>query len=133
MNTNKIIGRFYFKLTDSKNLIGEYSNNTSNKNNTESAVLMPKKSDEVQKLDECRHPKDDKFIGEYFSTWYEEIEHKSVLAVLKIERKPRAENIFSLKWWSIEDDREADKVVVGTPTFWGEGMLCDGILIGDYR
>jgi hypothetical protein len=65
-----LIGRFYFKLTDSKNLIGEFSNNTSKRNYTESADL------------DHRKPDDAKFIGEYFSTWHEENggNHECVLA-----------------------------------------------------
>jgi hypothetical protein len=117
---SKLIGRFFFKLTDSKNLIGEFSNNDSKRNYTESAVLKPREPDEVQK------PNEGKFIGVYFSTWYEEDEHSCVLAELKIEQK--YENIFSLTWWRVQDRKTA-----ADPFFLGEGILCDGILIGDYR
>ena len=106
----KLNGRFYFKLTDSKNLIGEFSNQDCRKNYTEGAVLK------------LRNHDDGKFVGEYFSTWYEESPDIAVLAELKIEQKPKCENIFSLEW-------RVDK----KPAFWGEGMLCDGILIGNYR
>jgi hypothetical protein len=114
---SNLIGRFYFKLTDSKNLIGEFSNNykTCKKNYTESAVLK------------FRNPADGKFIGDYFSTWYEEKEHNCVLAELKIEQK--YENIFSLTWRLVQDNGQT----AADPSFWGEGILCDGILIGDYR
>ena len=106
----KLIGRFFFKLTDSKNLIGEFSNNFSKRNFTESADRT------------IPNAADGKFDGEYYSTWHDdEKEHISVLAKLNITRKN--ENIFSLKW----------EIVNETGKFWGEGMVCDGILIGDYR
>ncbi len=109
------MGRFFFKLTDSKNLIGEYSNNECRKNYTEGAVLRFRKTD------------DEQFIGDYFTTWYEEDECRSVLAELKIEKK--YDDIFSLTWWLVQDDKQTAAV----PFFLGEGILCDGILIGDYR
>ena len=63
------------------------------------------------------------FDGVYYTTWHDEIgSHKSVLAKLIIKRK--FENIFSLEWLPVQDDKFY---------FWGEGILCDGILIGDYR
>lgn len=110
---SNIIGRFYFRLTDSKNLIGEFSNNTSKRNYTESADrIIPNAGDS-------------KYIGEYFTTWHEEIGgHDCVLAKLKITRKH--DDIFSLTW-IIQDGKNTGI------SFWGEGMLCDGILIGDYR
>ncbi len=111
---DKIIGRFYFKLTDSKNLIGEFSNNLSKRNYTESAVLK------------SRNPDDVKFVGDYLSTWYEE-KSTVVLSELKIWQKTGHENIFSLTW------RNFNGKTVGGISFWGEGILCDGILIGDYR
>jgi hypothetical protein len=114
---SKIIGRFFLKLTDSKNLIGEFSNNTDQKIYTEGAVL------------ESRHPDDGKFIGNYFSTWYEGT-NNCVLAKLNIKRKNEtSENIFSLTWWNFQNDGQFST----NPSFWGEGILCDGILIGDYR
>ena len=115
---SNLIGRFYFKLTDSKNLIGEFSNNheTCKRNFTESADLDHRRSD------------DSRFVGEYFTTWHEENEHESALAKLKIVQKSGCENIFSLTWCPVQGNGKSDK-----PSFWGEGMLCDGILIGDYR
>lgn len=122
---NNIIGRFYFKLTDSKNLIGEFSNNheTCNKNYTESADRI------LPDANSPRNSDDGKFIGEFFSTWHDEIDgmHDCTLSKLKIIHKH--DDIFSLTWWLFQENGKiADK-----PSFWGEGMLCDGILIGDYR
>ena len=123
--TKYFIGRFYFKLTDSKNLIGEFSNNheTCKRNYTESADRFP------QNANAPRNADDDKFIGEYFTTWHEENhgEHEHGLAKLKISRKH--DGIYSLTWWLVQDDGQ----VADIPSFRGEGMLCDGILIGDYR
>ncbi len=101
-----IIGRFYFKKTDSGNLIGEFSHNKHFRNFTESADLLEG---------------DRNFIGKYLATWQED--GIACLNTLNIKIKEKSnEGIFSLKW---EDN---DK-----QTFWGEGILCDGILIGDYR
>jgi hypothetical protein len=117
------VGRFYFKLTDSKNLIGEFSNDhkTCKRNYTEGAVRNLRNPEEIGK------PEDDKFVGEYFSTWYEEVDGASVLAELKIERKPATDNIFILAWRLVLNNTAASK-----PSFQGEGMLCDGTLIGNY-
>ena len=83
---SKTIGRFYFKLTDSKNLIGEFSNNTSKRNYTESADRI------IQVADEGT------YVGDYYTTWHEEKgqTHHSVLAKLKIDQKSGCQNIFTL-------------------------------------
>jgi hypothetical protein len=88
-----LMGRFYFKLTDSRNLIGEFSNNhsTCKRNYTESADLV------------SRNPEDSKFIGDYFTTWHEVNGRESVLAKLKIEQKPGCENIFRLTCWHVKN------------------------------
>lgn len=111
---SKLTGRFFFKLTDSKNLIGEFSNKDCKRNYTESADLRSGK------------PDDGIFIGTYYSTWHEEKDGKAILAELKIEQKYG--NIFTLTWSIVQDGKPAAR-----PTFHGEGMLCDGILIGDYQ
>ena len=109
---SKIIGRFYLKLTDSKNLIGEFSNNGCECNYTESADL------------DHRKPEDGKFIGKYFTTWHDESgDRVGALAKLEIKEKSGCTNIFCLTWTPVSS---------GQP-FWGEGMVCDGMLIGDYR
>jgi hypothetical protein len=111
-----IRGRFFFKLTDSKNLIGEFSNNLCKRNFTESADLHERKQEDAE------------FIGDYFTTWHEEKGHQCVLAKLKIEQKLKSENIFRLSWWRVNNGVAEPK-----PFFQGEGILCDGILIGDYQ
>lgn len=114
---NRTDGRFYLKLTDSRNLIGEFSNNNCTGNYTEGADLEDPKQPK---------PDDGKFSGHYFTTWHEDHNrHRSLLAKLKITRKhPDYPDIFCLVW----TDPDSNKVL-----FKGEGMLCDGILIGDYH
>ena len=113
---SNLIGRFYLKLTDSKNLIGEFSNNILTRNYTESADRISPKPEDPTNADGC------KFIGKYFTTWHEEVGHECVLAELEIKQKTGCENIYSLEW---QIDRKIN--------YWGEGMVCDGMLIGDYR
>jgi hypothetical protein len=99
----KIRGRFYFKKTTNKNLVGEWSNNGENRVFTESSDL-----DEPV----------DGYSGTYNSTWQEQGE--AISSRLKITIKG-AGPLFSLEWR-----------VDGAPRFQGEAMLCDDILIGDY-
>ena len=102
---NKIIGRFYFKQTSNGNLIGEFSNDHSTGISTESSELFGCKSDG--------------FVGKYYSTWQED--RVACFADLEIAHKHNTNNkIFTLKW-------------TGKSGFVGEGMLCDNILIGNYR
>lgn len=104
----KLIGRFYFKLTSNGNLIGEYSENYSKK--------FPIKTEGAY-----RESSDTGFVGIYKTSWHETDEASPV--TLKIFHKPGTSNlIYNIEW--IEN---------GIITFWGEGMLCDDILIGDYR
>ncbi len=111
-------GRFYLKLTDSKNLIGEFSNSNCNGNYTESADLDPSQPP----------PDSGKFSGYYYSTWHDDSDgHESVLAQLKIWQEHK--DIFSLEWRVADDSSENSF----TLRFRGEGILCDGTLIGDYR
>jgi hypothetical protein len=101
----KVTGRFYFKQTSNGNLIGEFSNDQSTGISTESADLLG-----INNID---------FIGTYNSTWREN--RTPSFAVLEITHKPNTNNkIFTLQWR-------------GVSNFDGEGMLCDDILIGDYR
>lgn len=113
-------GHFYLKLTDSKNLIGEFSNSNCNGNYTEGADL-----------DTSQPPPDSgKFSGYYYSTWHDDSDgHESVLAKLEIRRKHN--DIYSLEWYVA--DRLAGRSGNSFELrFRGEGMLCDGTLIGDY-
>ena len=60
-----------------------------------------------------------------YHTWghyYDNGDFEGVVA--KLEIKAKSPNIFTLEW-EIQNDKK-DKL-------WGEGMLCDGMLIGDYR
>jgi hypothetical protein len=105
----KLIGRFYFKQTSNDNLIGEFSNNKADDIYTESADL--------RKGTKGRIP----FIGTYDSTW--QVNESPNYAKLIIENNHRPNpQIYSLTW------TQKDKTI-----YRGEAMLCDGILIGDYR
>jgi len=104
---SNIIGRFYFKMTKTGNLIGEYSNGGMKEVKTESADAISKNQG---------------FVGTYHSTWAEG--NKIDLTTLHINHKPDTTNkIYSLEW----------KDQSNTIIFWGEGMLVDDLLIGDYR
>ena len=106
------IGRFYFKLTDSKNLIGEFSNPTDGRIYVESA-------------DRINQDVNGNFVGDYYHTWCHFHKNGDVEGVVaKLMINPKSTNIFSLKW-EIQNDEHGE--------LWGEGMLCDGMLIGDYR
>lgn len=100
-----MIGRFYFRLTTSGNLLGEFSNNLSNGNSTESADRVSGNLNDFQ--------------GTYLSSWQE---NGTVLfADLTISIK-HAPNIFSLVWARNNKD-----------IFWGEGFIIGDLLVGDYR
>lgn len=101
-----LIGRFYFKLTESGNLLGEFSNQTSFANSTESADKVSRGVG---------------FEGKYITTWRQERE--PFIARLVIRRKSgNYRNILTLQWFR-------DKEII----YWGEGFVEGGILIGDYR
>lgn len=113
---SKINGRFYFKLTSNKNLLGEFSNQDGacQKNYTESAVRISKGNDAP-------------FIGIYRSTWWEETSNAPALAELKIENRQDRDGAYRLEWRYIKGENAESK-----PYFTGEAMLCDGMLIGNY-
>ena len=116
------IGRFYFKLTDSKNLIGEFSNSSDNRIYAESADRIAESDNGISK-DCCNGI----FVGKYNHTWCHYSDDGSVEGVVaKLTIDPKSPNIFSLTW-VVQNDNN------GLDMFWGEGMLCDGMLIGDYR
>lgn len=118
----KLIGRFYLKLTDSKNLIGEFSHNLRGRVYTEGAFRKPCSDGE-----QVRNPEDTEYVGIYFSTWYDEDEDaKCVFSELEIVKKHQ--NIFSLEWHLVDNNGQRSRQI-----FWGEGMLSDGKLVGDYR
>ena len=52
---DKLIGRFYFKQTSNRNLIGEFSNNIEKDIYTESADIIKSNG---------------KYLGVYISTWH---------------------------------------------------------------
>ena len=109
-----VTGRFYFTRTSNGNLLGEYSNNQTKRCWTEGANRNP----------EATADGSDPFVGEYDTTWYEEDSKESVYARLEIKLKHPSARIYSLTW----TEPKSGKVM-----FEGEAMLCDSLLIGDYR
>lgn len=104
-----IIGRFYFTKTKNGNLLGEFSNNLSVKSSTEGADLIKSVLSES-------------YIGEYLTTWSEL--NNCYLLTLLITYKPSCfDKIYTLTWL---DNNKKIK-------FWGEGFICDNLLVGDYR
>jgi len=116
-NQQQLLGRFFFKKTDNGNLIGEFSNNLDAIIHTESADLIKGCEEKDNECVYCH------YHGTYNSTWQEGGEpHFKELKISKNTGKFGSNKLFSLEW--------SDKNV---PVYVGEGMLCDGILIGDYH
>jgi hypothetical protein len=104
-----IIGRFCFRQTFSNNLIGEFSNQKSEANFTESANFISQLGD------------NNVFEGEYFTSWLEN--QIPIFSKLKIFPKDNTRNIYKLIWVDSK----------GNEIFHGEGFVHDSLLIGDYR
>ncbi|HCZ36318.1 MAG TPA: hypothetical protein DHV26_10385 [Cytophagales bacterium] len=100
------VGSFYFRLTTSGNLLGEFSNNGSTENSTESA--------------ERKIPAGNSFVGEFYASWQED--GKAFYADLEITPKTQTANMFTLTW--MRDNKQV---------FWGQGFLAEGLLIGNYQ
>lgn len=103
-----ILGRFYFKQTNYRNLIGEFSNNESKINLSESANILEFYGEQ--------------FIGKYRTTWFEFSVNTLILEITFKESTNN--NIYSLTW----RNEENNNII-----FWGEAFIVDNILIGDYR
>jgi hypothetical protein len=102
---SKILGQFYFKRSTNGNLLGEFTNNESEKITAESANLIGSSTN---------------FTGTYKSTWQHEKE--ACFATLTIEFMNEQKTQYLLKWASNDGFN-----------YWGEGFLVDNILIGHYR
>lgn len=101
-----IVGRFYFKRSANGNLTGEFSNNGMLKISSEMAEPIEPTTD---------------FLGKYIATWIED--GRIISSILTIAMKEGAiARLYSLVW------RKGSDII-----YWGEAMLCDDILIGDYR
>jgi hypothetical protein len=112
-HNNTMIGRFYFKLTAGGNLVGEFSNDSTNRTYTESADrVMPGTSS---------------YLGDYFSTWHEDGGTQAELTKLTITLKGGCNNIYTVIWEEYPSSQVPPKL-----RFKGEAMLCDDILVGDY-
>jgi len=104
-----ITGRFYFRITNSGNLIGEFSNNGLTVNSTESADRKA-----------SHESNSNSFEGQFHSSWQEDGE--AFYADLTIAPKTGTTNILTLIW------SRGKKTI-----FWGEGFLAEGLLIGNYQ
>ena len=107
---DKIVGCFYFKKTDSGNLLGEFINdyNNNDKIYTESADADLKKN--KNKSD---------FEGDYTSTWQED--DSPMIMDLKI-RKKKGSDKYELTW--------TDKTQT---VFTGDGFISDNKMVGYYK
>ena len=104
-----LIGRFWFKKTQNGNLIGEFSNSSSDEISSESA--------DNQLINSSKD-----FQGKYKSTWQEKGEHLISDLIIMLKQNTIT-NIYSLEW------RDLDGDII----YIGEGIIVDNILIGDYR
>ena len=119
----KLNGRFFFQKTDNGNLIGEFSNNLDPNISTESADC--KKGCENKECVDC------KWHGTYHTSWQEECD--ALFAELKIFHKKGSAKLFSLAWCRNNIPPNNIPPIQKNLIFVGEGMLCNGMLIGDYR
>jgi hypothetical protein len=115
-SSEKVQGRFYFKLTMSGNLLGEYSNQFMARNEPECSSRV--------------HGELGSFCGEFISTWPEDEGPTDARLVIStkaaIPNRPQPVGLLSLEWFDFS------KGTKGTRVFAGEAMLSDGMLIGDY-
>jgi hypothetical protein len=111
--SEKVQGRFYFKLTESGNLLGEYSNQFMVRNDPECSSRT--EGDILS------------FCGEFISTWQEDVGPVEAHLVISTRAaNPSKCGNYSLKW------SELSKGIKGKEVFVGEAMLSDGMLIGNY-
>lgn len=104
--SNKIIGTFYFRKTQSGNLIGEFSNNGIEEFNVECANIK-----ENYNINE--------FDAKYITTWLEDFEsHTAELEIVKTDLN------YKLKWYKIN----TNKLI-----FEGTAIEENNILIGKYN
>jgi hypothetical protein len=111
----KTIGNFYFKLTDTGNLIGEYSNKGTPKGRPESAL----RDDQDKGIG---------FAGKYISTWFEPTNAPNrgdcLAAELKITQNLAPSDLFVLEWTPLPGS---------STSYQGSAMLCGGVLVGNYQ
>jgi hypothetical protein len=105
----RIIGSFYLKLTDSGNLVGEFTNSRLFTVATESATL----------IEQGAEP----FIGTYFSKWDGVYGPASGVLTISYINSTKPSNVkYDLVW---RDEK-------GEVLFTGEALLAEGMLIGHY-
>jgi hypothetical protein len=100
----QVNGWFYFRLTESGNLIGEYANDKSTFVTAECAEILPSSWTGMP------------FEGIYITVWQED---QALDALLSIKKHGA---IYELIW-----------IREGKQLFTGRGAICDGKLVGNYK
>jgi hypothetical protein len=119
MSSETFRGIFYFKKTSNGNLFGESTNLNSKEVSPESAARKAP-SVKGEATDDSVDPWG--YCGDYISTWYES---KSVAELCTLTIRPNTQSSakYVLVWENFD----------GTKRFEGTGMICDGILIGEFH
>lgn len=112
---NELLGRFYFRITSNGNLTGEFSNDRNNAVQTESADRFSDRPSDFKSPEA--------FLGEYHSTWIEGPPDFPMHAILVIAQNKPNPQIFELVWTG------QNRNVI----FRGQGMIAEGLLIGNYQ
>lgn len=102
-------GFFYFRLSNSRNLFGEFFNDVDTEIRTESADRNGNDNNE------------NIFEGDYFSTWREGT--SSEIMNLNISISTDNNRIFNLIWSRLNESK---------PTFRGQAMLIEENLLSGY-
>lgn len=109
-----ILGYFVYRDLGDGCIGSKYSNLRRERTFSESATKT---------LDDAAEP-GHAYLGSFAATWIDAVNPVvSEQATLVITRKPNSNSQFVLQWSDPTD---------GLTVFHGEGMLCDGILVGAY-
>ena len=104
-----IIGSFYLRLTDSGNLVGEFTNSR----------LFTIATESANRIEKGNEP----FIGTYFSKWDGLYGLASGMLTISYIQSTVPSNVkYNLVW---RDEK-------GEVLFTGEALLAEGMLIGHY-
>lgn len=106
----KITGSFYFRQTETKNLIGEYTNNCL-------SIILTECSNYCG-----NNERNEEFIGQYITVWHDKNEGTQTMNLEITFKEGSNKKIFTLKW----TDSKGKKVFVGL------GFVVDRLLIGSY-
>jgi hypothetical protein len=110
-----LIGSFYFKLTSNLNLVGEYANNDKGSTHPQTEC--------ANRVSLLTITSSTPFVGDYITTWHDGTKKSSHLCDLEITCKSGSTSVFTITWRVHKNP---------SIIFVGEGMICDGILVGFY-